>query len=246
VLRREPGVALSVMGGGPDVPGDARNLAWRAAEAFFARAPTPQGVEIRLAKRVPSGAGLGGGSSDAGAVLRGLATLLPGAVSAEALREAALGLGADVPYFLDPRPAEVSGVGERIVPAAGLPELPLLVVHPGVALGTKDVYAGYAETRHPDATAAAPLPALEAPLDRDRWAARVRNDLEASAVRLCPRIAALERALVAAGALAAGMSGSGSAVYGVFASAAERDGAGERIDLAPGERAFATATMASP
>jgi 4-diphosphocytidyl-2-C-methyl-D-erythritol kinase len=235
-------VALAVEGGGPDVPADARNLAWRAAEAFLARASTPRGVGIRLAKRIPSGAGLGGGSSDAGAVLRGLAELLPGAVSADALRAIALGLGADVPFFLDPRPAEVSGIGERIALAKEVPALPIVVVHPGVALATADVYRGYAASggeEGPDA-----FPALGR-LSPESWRHRVRNDLAPAARRLCPRVAELERELAACGARAAAMSGSGSAVYGVFDDRAGRDAAVGRLALASGEHAHATETVPS-
>jgi 4-diphosphocytidyl-2-C-methyl-D-erythritol kinase len=226
-------VTLAVEGGGPDVPADARNLAWRAADAFLARAATARGVEIRLVKRIPSGAGLGGGSSDAGAVLRGLAALLPGAVSDGALRELALGLGADVPFFLDPRPAEVSGIGERIAFAKDVPAFPILVVHPGVALPTADVYRGYAQ--------AGGEPALPS----GDWMNRVLNDLAPAARGLCPRIAELERELATVGALAAAMSGSGSAVYGVFADAERRDEAESRLRVAPGERAWATTTVDS-
>jgi 4-diphosphocytidyl-2-C-methyl-D-erythritol kinase len=225
------------------VPADARNLAWRAAEAFLARAATPRGVAIRLAKRVPSGAGLGGGSSDAGAVLRGLAALLPGAVAADALRAIALGLGADVPFFLDPRPAEVSGIGERIAFAKDVPPLPIVVVHPGVALGTADVYRGYREAGGEDGPAA--FPPLGG-LSLESWRQRVRNDLAPAARRLCPRIAELERELATCGALGAAMSGSGSAVYGVFADAASRDAAAARIRALRGEPTFATATAPSP
>ncbi len=93
------------------VPGDASNLAYRAAEAFLevaGRAGCTGSVRIRLHKRIPAAAGLGGGSSDAGVVLRSLARLFPAALSAKALGELALDLGADVPFFLDPRPARVS------------------------------------------------------------------------------------------------------------------------------------------
>jgi 4-diphosphocytidyl-2-C-methyl-D-erythritol kinase len=231
------------------VPADARNLAWRAAEAFLARARTPNGVEIRLAKRIPSGAGLGGGSSDAGTVLRGLAALLPGAVPPVALRELALGLGADVPFFLDPRPADVSGIGERIAPVAGLPPLPVLVVHPGVALATKEVYGGYAAGAARSARAGAPafphVPGRLTALDADGWRLRVGNDLEPAAVGLCSRIAELREEIREAGALAAAMSGSGSAVFGVYASADRRDRAQAGLRLGPGERAFATETVPS-
>ena len=233
------------------MPAGPANLAQRAAEAFLARARGEEGVALRLRKRVPAGAGLGGGSSDAGAVLRGLAALLPGRVPPAALAELALGLGADVPFFLAPQPAEVSGVGERIAPAAGLPALPVVVVWPGVSLATAEVYRAFAASRAA-LTPAAPAPTLRALPPRpgegtpEAWAERVRNDLEPAATRLCPRIALLRAALLGAGALAAAMSGSGAAVYGVFESEERRDEALGRLPLAGAERAFATTTQASP
>jgi 4-diphosphocytidyl-2-C-methyl-D-erythritol kinase len=243
-------VSLALAGAASDIPAGASNLAQRAAEAFFARGGGG-GVALRLEKRVPAGAGLGGGSSDAGAVLRGLAALLPGRVPPDALRELALGLGADVPFFLDPRPAEVSGIGETIAPASGVPALPLIVVWPGVSLATAEVYRAFAAlqpalTGAPSPPTLRPLPTRLGELAPEAWAERVRNDLEPAATRLCPRIAELRAALEGAGALAAAMSGSGAAVYGVFEDEKRRDRAIERLRLLPPERVFATATRASP
>ena len=107
------GAMASGLPAGPD------NLAARAARAFLQRASLTAWVSIELEKRIPVGAGLGGGSSDAGAVLRGLATLFPGGICAEELAAIALELGADVPFFLAPRPARVRGIGERSEPLAG-------------------------------------------------------------------------------------------------------------------------------
>jgi 4-diphosphocytidyl-2-C-methyl-D-erythritol kinase len=250
-LRDAPGVALELSGGGADVPAGASNLAHRAARGFLERARAPRGAAVRLAKRVPSGAGLGGGSSDAGAVLRALAALLPGALAPAALADLALSLGADVPFFLEPRPARVSGVGERIDPEPAVPALPVIVAHPGISLATAEVYRAFAGSA-PALTHAPPAPTLRAlpprpgDLDAAAWEERIRNDLEPVATRLCPAIAGLRAALRGAGALAVGMSGSGPAVYGVFESGERRDRALQRLALAPPARAFATETAASP
>lgn len=233
------------------VPRDRRNLAVRAAEAFLARAGVREGVRIELAKRIPAAAGLGGGSSDAGAVLCGLAALLPGAVAPAALRGLALDLGADVPFFLDPRPARVAGIGECIEPVPGLPTLWLVLANPGVALSTAEVFAEYdrraaaltpdeagstmrslsgsADPRGGSRSPGAPpetssLEALpvaaflaEALLaDGTGGAVLLENHLEPSAVALCPEIAELRARLTGVGAIAAGMSGSGATVFGVF------------------------------
>jgi 4-diphosphocytidyl-2-C-methyl-D-erythritol kinase len=222
-----PGVSLELEGAAPDVPGDARNLAARAAAAFLQEARLEAGVRIRLNKRVPSGAGLGGGSSDAAAVLRALDALRPGRVAPRRLAELALGLGADVPWFLDPRPAAVSGIGERIEPLSGFPGLALLLLNPGIPVSTAEVY------RARDALAGAltaslagstmrPLAALREAggridrVDAAELEAWVANDLEAAATRLCPPIARLRARLRDAGALAVGLSGSGPTLYGIF------------------------------
>jgi len=208
------------------VPRDASNLAARAAGEFLSRAGLSHRVSIRLTKRVPPAAGLGGGSSDAGAVLRGLAEQFPDAYTRDELARLALGLGADVPYFLDPRPALVRGVGERIEPLAGLGPLALVLVNPGLPLATAAVYAAYdalvpASGREVDGSLSQRV--VQAWPDRGQpgpdFAALLANDLEAAAIRLCPPVARLRRQLDAAGALAVGMSGSGPTLFGVFADA---------------------------
>jgi 4-diphosphocytidyl-2-C-methyl-D-erythritol kinase len=221
-----PEVALRVEGDAAGVPAGASNLAVRAAEAFLARGALRSRVSIRLTKHIPAAAGLGGGSSDAGAVLRGLAELQPDALGGGVLAELALGLGADVPFFLDPRPARVRGVGERIEPLRGLPSLALLLLHPGQALSTAAVYAAFDALR-PDLAPSSPLPA--AALPKALWgrdpadpafagalAPQLANDLEPAALRLCPPVGRLRQRLMGAGAVAVGMSGSGPTLYGVF------------------------------
>jgi 4-diphosphocytidyl-2-C-methyl-D-erythritol kinase len=226
-LRAEPGVGLALGGDWPGVPADGRNLAVRAAEAFLAAAGCAHGVAIELEKRLPAPGGLGGGSSDAAAVLRGLAALLPGRVPAERLRALALGLGADVPFFLDPRPALVGGTGERIEPVPGLPSFTLLLAHPGVPLATGDVYAQY------DARATSLTPPGAGPSIRGLLALREEaralqsllvNDLEPPATQLCPAVAELRKEIEATGASAVSLSGSGPTLFGVFAN---EDAAGE-------------------
>jgi 4-diphosphocytidyl-2-C-methyl-D-erythritol kinase len=216
------GVELVVEGADPSVPPGAENLAARAAAAFLREAGAPLGVRLRLRKRIPAGAGLGGGSSDAGAVLRGLSDLLPGALEPAARARLALALGADVPFFLDPRPAFVSGVGERVEPLPGRwPGFALLLANPGVALPTARVFAAY-DALAPPPAAPGLRPLLEAvraaPGAAGALEALLENDLEPAAVRLCPPVARLRRALREAGARAVGMSGSGATLFGVFPS----------------------------
>jgi 4-diphosphocytidyl-2-C-methyl-D-erythritol kinase len=247
-LREDPGVPLTLSGDCAGVPADGRNLAVRAAESFLAAAGLAHGVAIELEKRVPSPGGLGGGSSDAAAVLRGLDALLPGRLPADRLRALALELGADVPFFLEPRPALVGGIGEQIEPVAGLPSFTLLLAHPGVSLTTQAVYAQY------DASAASLTPTGPGPSIRALLALREEarslqsllvNDLEPAATALCPAVAELRKEIEATGASAVSLSGSGPTLFGVFAN---EDAAGEarrRLTRRTGLRTWVVETAPS-
>jgi len=224
-------VELELEGASEGIPADAANLAHRAARAFAEAAGLSCRIELRIDKRLPAGAGLGGGSSDAGAVLRALRELFPGVLDGPRLAELAVGLGADVPFFLDPRPALVSGIGERIEAVSGLPALPVLLANPGIALSTAEVFQAFAAIQ-PALTKSAPdrrIPPLSG-LAKPGWkfagvaGLSLENDLEPVAIRLCPPIARLQRRIRATGAPAVGMSGSGATVFGLYdsAKAAER------------------------
>jgi 4-diphosphocytidyl-2-C-methyl-D-erythritol kinase len=215
-----PSVRLHLAPSALSVPDGGENLASRAALAFLEAAGLACRVDVELAKHTPVAAGLGGGSSDAGAVLRGLAARFPEALDPEALASLALELGADVPFFLDPRPAWVRGVGERVEPVDGVPSLALLLANPGVGLATAEVYRAF-DALHPGwQPRAAPGPASELRAGGAELLARwVENDLEAAALRLCPAIGRLQQRLRELGALAVGMSGSGATLFGVFEDA---------------------------
>lgn len=228
-------IALELTGAPEAVPRDETNLALRAVRGWLARAgpdPGVAGVRVRLCKRIPTAAGLGGGSSDAGAVLGVLRDLFPEGPGASELADLALSLGADVPFFLDPRPARVTGIGERIEPFEGLPALAVALANPGISLSTAAVYRELDEaSKAPPAglTPPDPGPTMRAlsGLGADPSAlARLpgfSNDLEAAAVRLCPAVARLRDDLREAGALWAGMSGSGATVFGIFATEADAE-----------------------
>jgi 4-diphosphocytidyl-2-C-methyl-D-erythritol kinase len=226
-------VELTVEGAAAGVPAGRANLAVRAAECFLEVAGRTAAVRVRLVKRVPAAAGLGGGSSDAGAVLCGMARLLPEAVGAESLAATALALGADVPFFLDPRPALVSGVGERCEALpAGWSGLILVLANPGVGLATARVYEAFdASPPPPSGGRLRPLldraggpPAHEAGLG-----ALLVNDLEPAAVRLCPAIERLRDGLREAGARAVALSGSGATVFGLFGTEPQAAAACRRL-----------------
>ena len=259
-LRAGPGVTLAL--GGPcaaGVPADEQNLAVRAAQAFLAAEGRKGGVAIRLEKHVPSPGGLGGGSSDAGAVLRGLDSLRPGALDAGRLRALALGLGADVPFFLAPVPALVGGIGEEVLPLDGVPSFVLLLAHPGAALATAAVYAEHAAGAA--LTPPEPGPSIRALLALREEAGRARagptggfqsvlralvaNDLEPAASRLCPAVPELHEEIEATGALAVSLSGSGPTVFGVFPDERAAGEAQRRIARRPGLRTWVVRTAPS-
>ena len=242
-----PGVQLALEGASPDVPTEGSNLAVAAAHAFFEAWPGGA-LRIGLDKRIPSAAGLGGGSSDAGAVLRGLARLAPQAPSVEDLVSLARGLGADVPFFLDPRPALVRGVGDVIEPVVGLPPLWALLAHPRIGVSTKEVFRLYdslgsqqvadvgqvpgavpAGLTPPDpGSTMRPLSGLGGDVDVLARLPGPPNDLEAAAVRLCPPVARLRDRMRELGAVVAGMSGSGATIYGLFGSQSDAEEAFEK------------------
>ena len=217
-----PDVQLALAGAPAGVPADETNLAVRAAAGFLAAAGLACAVKIRLTKRIPAAAGLGGGSSDAGAVLRALAASFPDALGPQALARLALALGADVPYFLAPCAARVAGIGERIQPLPDFAGLACLLVNPGVPLPTAAVFAAY------DARPVQPAAAIDAELGLD-----LANDLARPAEQLCPAIAPLRERLRAEGARAVGLSGSGPTLYGIFPDAAEAARARARAAFAP-------------
>ena len=251
----EPGaVALALEGVDPCVPGGAENLASRAASAFLRVSGLAASLSIGLQKAIPVGAGLGGGSSDAGAVLRGLSELFPGAVPG--LADVALELGADVPFFLDPRPAQVGGIGEKIELVEELPALPVLLLLAEVPLSTAQVYSAWdasgAALTPPAADSTMPLPSALRWLQTDagrisveEWAEALRNDLEPASVRLCPGIIGLSQRMREAGAVAVGMSGSGPTVFGLFENESEAMKAERELSSRGRERVVRTRTVGS-
>ena len=216
-------VALSVAG---DAPADASNLAARAARGFAEAAGLSLEVRITLRKHIPAAAGLGGGSSDAAAVLRALRALHPGTLDASALATLALSLGADVPFFLDPQPSRVGGIGERLEPLRGVPALALVLANPGAPIPTVEAFRAYDALGRAPSAGLGPLPDFRDPADLAQLTA---NDLEDPALRICPALGRLRRALQSAGAAAVGLSGSGATLYGVCQDPADARAVAERL-----------------
>ncbi len=202
------------------------NLAWRAADLFLQRHQSTASVAINVVKRIPAQAGLGGGSSDAAAVLRGLNALSRNPVSVEDLMRWALELGADVPLFLVERPARMRGIGDQLDPHRLASTDPLVVVYPGVGLDTRLVYAKYDDllTMKGTVSSIRALTPGQGPLR-----SIMHNDLEAAAFHLQPSLLSLKRRLQGLGAAGALMTGSGSAVFGVWTDWSDAQRAAEQL-----------------
>ncbi|MHB8944998.1 MAG: 4-(cytidine 5'-diphospho)-2-C-methyl-D-erythritol kinase [Bacillota bacterium] len=210
----------------PDGPG---NIAYRAAEVFLAasrgkidRPSTALGaesprVEVAIAKSIPAAAGLGGGSSDAAAVLRGLDNLLGQPLDDAVLNDLAAGLGSDVPFFLRGGTALGHGRGEVIEPLPDAPRFHAVLVKVGRKESTASVYAAHDRLAPRQRRDRTPL-AVQAIHQRDHsgLAAAVGNDLAAAARRLTPEIGRVEAFLTDAGAEAVAVAGTGPTVYGLF------------------------------
>jgi 4-diphosphocytidyl-2-C-methyl-D-erythritol kinase len=212
------------------VPLDASNLVWRAAErlwrALRRRSPV-RDVLIRLQKNIPLQAGLGGGSADAAATLIALARLWKVPVRPAQLMDVAAVLGADVPFFLSGGTALGLGRGDEVYPLADLPRHWIVLLVPGFGVSTADAYNRY-DSERDVARASAPEPQY-VPGPWPSRAAQMINDLEAPIARHHPEIDQMRTALRRAGALAAAMSGSGSAVFGLFQRRTDALAAVERL-----------------
>lgn len=185
-----------------------QNLAVRAARLMREVHGSPDcGVDIRLTKRIPTGMGLGGGSSDAAAVLRGLRRLWNLQLTDAQMIALAADLGSDVPMFLGPASARITGRGQHVEPVV-LPEFCLVLHMPDIHCGTRDVYAAFDERPEPMAD---PLdPAELGAIPPSRWHEKLVNQLAGPAQRAYPRLAKAWRDLEAAAGRRACLTGSGA------------------------------------
>jgi 4-diphosphocytidyl-2-C-methyl-D-erythritol kinase len=204
----------------PDLGPDAANLAVRAASTFLERAGLPADLRVGLVKRIPAGGGLGGGSSDAAAVLRALARLHPDAVPPVALLHLAATLGSDVPFFATGRPAARGlGRGVDLLPVSAAPARPVLLAFPPLTIPTAEAYRWLAEARQAGTvekpTTRAPLKLPET-LSWQDVQEHARNDFEPVVFARYPALRVLRDLMVEHGARLALLAGSGSTVFGVF------------------------------
>lgn len=218
-LTSRPGpFTLGVRAAG--VPDDRTNLVYRAAELLWraaGRSGEPRDVHAKLEKQIPVAAGLGGGSADAAAALVGLNQIWNLGQSPRDLSVLAAGLGSDVPFFLQGGTALGVGRGEELYPVDDIRRLSVLLIKPSFGVSAGDAYRWLDEDRRLGADRA-----VEAVRQREvdlGWPGRaviLTNDLEAPVVRRYPQVREMVEACLRAGALGAAMTGSGSAVFGLF------------------------------
>lgn len=219
VARGEPGIRLEVEGG-VDVGPPGRNLVVRAAERFHREMGIAPAVDLHLTKQIPAAAGLGGGSSDAAAVLRALNALHGDPLPRAALLQLAIELGADVPFFLCGSPLALAwGRGERLLPLPPLPPRPVLVAHPGQVMPTADAFREVAAERAGGYPPEAALISPDALRSWVRVAELAHNDFETVVVRRIPMLADGLNIMLDAGARIALLAGSGSCIFAIFDSA---------------------------
>jgi len=232
-LTLDAPLGLDVDGPTAAAAGDvADNLVLRAAHELVSRTDGLRLGGFTLAKRIPVAAGLGGGSSDAAAALRLLMRVNGIARNNPRVMEAARATGADVPVCLDPRPRVMRGIGDVLSAPLDMPELPAVLVNPGVPVPTRDVFGklGLAPGETRGVASEIDAGGLK---DRDALVAYLKsqpNDLEAPAIALQPVIAEVLRDLARQnGCLLARMSGSGATCLGLFASEAAAAAAAQAL-----------------
>lgn len=223
------------------------NLVARAVAAFRARWPAAvsTGLALHLTKNLPVAAGIGGGSADAAAALRLMASLSSQPIALTDLADMAARLGADVPACLVSAPLVARGVGEVLAPLPQFPACHIVLVNPMIPLATADVF------RRLRAHDNYPLPELPSPLTRPAqlgiWLAETRNDLQPPAIKLVPVIGdIIEQLGETSGCILARMSGSGATVFGLFGSSGQAHQAAQVMRAANPDHWVAAASLLVP
>lgn len=241
-----PGVGVQIRSAW-DLGPEEENLVVRAARAFLDRVgrDTPGGVALRLEKKVPPGSGLGGGSSDAAAVLRAMNRLHGDPLAEEELLRLGAGLGSDVPFFLGSSPLALArGRGERLTALPALPPRPLLLVVPPFGVSTAEAYRRLDRRREEGGGAyRSGVLGSEHGGSWEGVSGSAENDFETVVFDLHPELARVREALAASGAEPALLTGSGSALFGVFRDTEALERARSSLETGGGWSLVATRTL---
>jgi 4-diphosphocytidyl-2-C-methyl-D-erythritol kinase len=231
-------VPFSIDCDAPGVPVDERNLVWQAASRLWqaiGRDGPPRGARVRIEKRIPTGAGLGGGSADAAVALVALARCWGTAMSDLALHRLAAAIGADVPFFLMGGTARGLGRGDSLEAWPDGPRLEVVLAFPPFGISTTEAYGWYDADGAEASIVGAPPTA-----EFQTWLRTCRNDLESPVAGRHRLLSDLTARLTGLGALKAMLSGSGSTVFGLFDSSARADAAADGLRAAGTESRRAT------
>lgn len=202
----------------PELPTDCSNLVYRAAAGFLERAKVSDGVSIHLEKRIPMAAGLGGGSGNAAITLLALNQLFDAPLTMDVLQEIAAGLGSDVPFFLQAKPALATGRGEKLTelhPFPALAQASFLLVYPGFGVSTAWAYKSLAHPKGQPGRAAKLIELLNTS-ELKRIGRELYNSLEAPVLKKHPLLSLFQEFLREQGAPAVLMSGSGSTTFAIL------------------------------
>ncbi len=215
-LKKERGISITA--GHPNLPVGKRNLVYQAVQSILKKSDYKGGVFIEIEKRIPLGAGLGGGSSNAATTLKAMNQLLKIDLPKKELMRMGLEIGADVPFFFLEGAAIVSGIGERLKKIE-LPGLWYVLIYPNFEVSTRWAYQNFILTKRQFHFNLHKLLRTPKEISRLLW-----NDLEEVVSREYPQIGVMKKMLYSAGALGTLMTGSGPTVFGVFS---EEGGASE-------------------
>jgi 4-diphosphocytidyl-2-C-methyl-D-erythritol kinase len=231
IERISDGFELFTEPGQTDIGPPERNTAYVAWKSLRRLTGEALPARVTLRKAIPAGAGLGGGSADAAAVLVGLNELFGLGLRVDELREVGTGIGADVPFCISGGTALGEGAGEVLTPLPGPPAHRLVLAKPHRSADTGEIYRAYdtvgTESAHSVETVVSALRSQSVLA----LAAAVGNDLAQVTKGFAPEIGALEQMLAASGALGSSMSGSGTAVYGIFDDEATAESAKAKVDV---------------
>lgn len=231
LMEMENGSGIIVSCDNANVPCDRTNLAYRAAAEFFRTTGINRKLSITIKKNIPVAAGLGGGSSNAAAVLRALNEITSQNISTGSLIEIGAGIGSDVPLFIVGKSCIARGRGESLEPIE-LPKFWYILINPGFPVSTQWAYQNLNLTKsNEDINIAILKVSLEDPVGIQQWQRLLANDLEEVTIGKYPEIKEIKDALSAVGATGALMSGSGPTVFGIFP---DKDKAEEAFGLLKG------------
>lgn len=213
----------------PDLPMDADNLVIRALRLFEQESGIKTSLQVHLEKRIPSGAGLGGGSSDAVAMLRGANQLYDEPLSFDSLLKITRRLGSDIPFFLYDSPCRATGRGE-LLEKVNFPAFSGVVIYPGFSVSTAIAYQSVDLSLTSASRFSSLKSFVKSGFTLTDWQTTISNDFELTIFQMHPELARLKQQLYDGGAGYASLSGSGSALFALYRSPHQRDEALQLLD----------------